>query len=383
MFGHILKYNLKITLRDTSVTFWIIIFPLLLVTLFKFAFSGIGAAEEFKSIPIGIINNEYYQNDDYLKKTMEALSTDTNEEEKTLDTQMLNKENAEELLLEDKIVGYIELDSSDINFITKNSGIDQTIIKGILDQYKQMSSQIQDIIKNNPASIQIGLLQEIMNTKDYISETSISKNPPDNVVIYFYSAIAMISLYGAFLGIYNANMVQADCTEQAKRNTLAPVSKSKYFCASILSSIICQFFVLCMMFAYMIFVLGIQFGGGILQIGITCALGSLCGIFFGTFMSSVIKGSSGAKIGISIAIILLFSFLSGMMSIQIKYYVGKYMPFLASINPVNLITDSLYSLYYYDTLDRIYGNWIGLGVIAAIFMVATILVMRRKKYASI
>jgi ABC-2 type transport system permease protein len=77
------------------------------------------------------------------------------------------------------------------------------------------------------------------------------------------------------------------------------------------------------------------------------------------------------------------SFLSGMMFVDMKYLVIKKAPILSYINPVNLLTDSFYSLYYYDSLDRYYMN-IGLLLIMVVVLgVASYLGLRRKTYASI
>ena len=41
-----------------------------------------------------------------------------------------------------------------------------------------------------------------------------------------------------------------------------------------------------------------------------------------------------------------------MMIIDIKYWMQTNLPILTYINPVSLITDGLYALYYYDNLSR-------------------------------
>jgi len=50
---------------------------------------------------------------------------------------------------------------------------------------------------------------------------------------------------------------------------------------------------------------------------------------------------------------------------------------------VALITDALYSLYYYNTYDRFFGNIIYLSLVTLIFVLGTIFFMRGKKYESL
>ncbi len=77
------------------------------------------------------------------------------------------------------------------------------------------------------------------------------------------------------------------------------------------------------------------------------------------------------------------SFLSGMMYDKMKYIVSTRIPILGYLNPVNLITDCFYSLYYYDTHSRFFINIVILCVFIAIFSLCTYLVLRRQRYTSL
>jgi ABC-2 type transport system permease protein len=71
------------------------------------------------------------------------------------------------------------------------------------------------------------------------------------------------------------------------------------------------------------------------------------------------------------------------MTIDIKYLIAKNIPILAKINPVNMITDGLYSLYCYDTLNRFWNNTISLGIFTVCCLALSYIFVRRKKYDSI
>jgi len=72
-----------------------------------------------------------------------------------------------------------------------------------------------------------------------------------------------------------------------------------------------------------------------------------------------------------------------MMVPDIKYTIAEKFPLLAYINPVNLVADAMYSLYYYDTYDRFYLDALVLGIITVVLGVASYIGIRRKNYASI
>ncbi len=100
-------------------------------------------------------------------------------------------------------------------------------------------------------------------------------------------------------------------------------------------------------------------------------------------VSAMINKKASIKEGILLVFTMVCSFLSGMMSVQIKYFIQDKFPLLSYINPVNLITDGFYSLYYYSTYDRYFLNLGLLTLYGIIFSIFTYLILRRQKYASI
>ena len=69
-----------------------------------------------------------------------------------------------------------------------------------------------------------------------------------------------------------------------------------------------------------------------------------------------------------------------MMGITMKYLVDTNLPLLNRLNPANLITDGLYSLYYYDTFDRYWGNIITLVIISFVMISISVYSLRKEQY---
>ena len=90
-----------------------------------------------------------------------------------------------------------------------------------------------------------------------------------------------------------------------------------------------------------------------------------------------------SKTGIMTAVTLICSALAGMMMVQMKYYVQEYAPVLAYINPVNMITDGLYSLYYYGIGERYYLNLALLAAFTIICYLISFRALSRKSYDSL
>ena len=54
---HLLIYNVKVKLRNFGMTFWPLAFPLILGTLFFFAFGNINDAD-FETVPVAVVKGE-------------------------------------------------------------------------------------------------------------------------------------------------------------------------------------------------------------------------------------------------------------------------------------------------------------------------------------
>lgn len=384
MFSHNYIYRLKCIVRDKQMMFWTLLFPILLSTLFSMAFSNLSSSENFSKIKVGIVENAEYDKNTSLKKAIASVSNSSESADKSnlFDAKYTSKEEADKLLSDGKIEGYIYLDNG-IKLVVKESGIDQTIIKGFLDDFKQTSSTVVTIISKNPGAVQNGLLSGVSNRTDYIKEVPASKSAPNNVVNYYYALIAMTCLYGGFWGLKEVAAIQANQSSQGARVNMAPVSKLKIFIVSMFAAATVQLGEIFALLAYLILVLKVNFGNQLGYVALTSIIGTITGVTFGACISSIIKKGEGIKIGILIGSTMTMSFLSGLMVGDMKYVISQNAPILGYLNPANLITDCFYSLYYYNTHAQFYTDIILLGIFTIIFSSITYLVLRRQKYASL
>lgn len=384
MFLHNYLYRLKCIVRDKQTIFWTFLFPILLATLFNMALSNISSAENFSEIKIGIINNdEYKKNIDFIKAIDSVSSSNNSSGESNLfDITYTSKDEMDKLLEDSKIEGYIYFDNG-IELIVNKSGINQSIIKGFLDDFKQTTSTMATIISNNPAAVQNGLLNSISNRTDYLKEVAANKSAPNTIVNHFYTLIAMACLYGSFCGLKEVTAIQANLSPQGARVNVAPTHKLKLFLASIFAATTVQLAEIFILLGYLILILKVNFGNQLGYIALTCVIGTITGVTFGTCIASIIKKGEGLKIAILIGVTMLMSFLSGMMDVKMKYIVSTNVPILGYLNPANLITDSFYSLYYYSTHTQFFTDITLLCGFAAVFSIITYLVLRRQKYANL
>ena len=165
-----------------------------------------------------------------------------------------------------------------------------------------------------------------------------------------------------------------------QRLQIAPTSKLKASLTGDLAAFICQYIAIVILLLYLYFGLGIGFGKQIGYILLMSAIGSYVGIVIGHLIGRLFHCQENTKTTILSSFSLFCSFLSGMMVVDLKYLIQEYVPILAYINPVNLITDGLYALYYYPTYERFFLNLTILCFIGFILTVFNILIARRKVY---
>lgn len=206
----------------------------------------------------------------------------------------------------------------------------------------------------------------------------------DFSINYFFTLIAMACLYGSLIGLEVVKDAEANLGVRGARLNMAPVSKIKVLGAGLVAGYLVQLGALLLLFLFLIFVLGVDFGPQVLPTILLAAVGALAGTALGTFVGVSNRWSEEAKIGILIAVVMACCFFAGMMgSIEIKTFFDDNLPVLAKINPVNMITDGLYALFAYEDFSVFYECLGRIAIFTVILVGLSAGFVRRKKYDSI
>ena len=133
MFGLLFKNKIKILLRNKAMLFWTLIFPFVLGTFFQLALSNVDEAYKMNVFPIAVVEDNNYNNSKVLKIVVESLSEKGDNQ--IFNTSYVDKNEAESLLKNSKIEGYIIVnENGNPQIIIKENGINQTIMKSVLDE---------------------------------------------------------------------------------------------------------------------------------------------------------------------------------------------------------------------------------------------------------
>lgn len=390
MFYQNLKYSLKILLRNKALIFWTFAFPIILGLFFNLAFQNIEKKEQLQVIDIAIINSNDYNNNKIVKESLNELTKGKN---KLLNIKLTDEKTSKDLLKNNKIIGYLTFKENQVNITVKNSGVEETILKQVLEQIQTNSKIInkkveKEISEQVATNKKINYEQIYQNALSLLNENDIKINNISNknlsyTMIEYYTLIAMACLYGALISMFIINYQLPNMNSTGKRISASPINKTKQLISSLLSAYIVQIIGLLLLFLFTIFILKVDYGKNLLYVIITSLCGALSGLSLGVATSTLFKTNENAKTGIIIAITMLFCFLSGMMGITMKYIIDKNIPLLNMINPANMITDALYSLYYYNTFDRFYKDILSLLIFSFIMILISIKGLRRQKYDNI
>ncbi len=342
-------YQGKNLYRDKAFVFWSLIYPLIMAIFFYTAFNGL-INIELENIDIGI------KNENPIAFILEEIEF--------LDVHKISEDEANEKLENDEIQGFID---NDLNLLVKKSGINQTIIKEVLDQIKQMGEL------NVP-------IEKFDFTVDYISDRN---QKADVIIIIFYSLIAMVSTYGIFPGIETVSLIQANLTNVGKRINITPLRKNDFLLAGVIVSLILNLLSNGVLLIFIKYILKIDLFTEIKYSTIFIIIGNLFGVALGILIGASNKQNGNVKTILGIIITLFLSALSGMMSPNIKILVDKNIPILGRINPIAIITNNLYRINLLENTQNVSEGILVLSIYCIVLISMSYGFLRRKTYDSI
>lgn len=377
MFSQMIKYRFLCQLRSKESIFWLLFFPMILSVMFYAGLRDIANGEKFEAVDIAVVDDAEFEKEKVMASIIENVSADDKESvdsDKIFVTQYVSKEEAEKLLDDNKVSAYIYF-NGECNVVFKKNGTKQTIVKKFFDIAIQKEKLFTEVARENNGNIPPNLLETINDSTSYIKDVSNKIGKADTVLQNFYSILGMVCMYGAATGCVAMNYLQTNQSALAKRNTVAPVSKMKQLLSYFLVDMLMNDVIVLLVLAFIRFALGIDFGNRTGLIIFTTIVGGTMGLSFGYFFASITKKSVEFKNNMVIGISMICSFLAGMMSNEVQYFVKQHAYIIDRINPVNLITESYYKLYYYTDLSKYYENIIILIMMTVLFAIGTITVL--------
>lgn len=345
-----IKYLFRSAIRDRETIFYLFFFPVLLLTIFHFAFGGM----EKDVVKVKMAAEPENQFAHFLKAVPIVEFQERTEAE------------AKELLKKTEINAFVKADGT---LLLKFGGFYATIAKSILDTEKQLTNldlpfQYYDFQKEYARNI-----NEVSGTRSF------------NIIYLTY--FAMMALQSAHVAMTLVNSYRANQTFLGQRIEVSPVKKSHLMLGTVAVSLAINLSALAFVLLYTEFILQKHLITHMFESLALLLVVNLLGIAMGSLVAVALKVTEGVKIGILTSVIMLFSLLGGMMSIQLKQAVLNIMPWMAYVNPVNLFTDAITRINLSGDTSLFLPALGALAVEIVTILAVVIFIARRGKYDSI
>ena len=423
------KYHILLNLRERTMVFWTLAFPLLLGTFFYFGLGGIDAASQFEPVPVAVLREaetdtntedtaqigaEVSQADGaavqagaadqeavqkkakaaQLDRFLDAISGDLVEPQYDL-----TEEEADAALEDGTIGGILDARGEEPELILGKSGLESSILKALMDSYEKQSGIMLDI--QNRAQEQAAeagnyvteaseAAEASADSSDsetrtsYVKSVSLGGREVSSSAPYYFALAAMACLYMCFLGETAARRTQANISEMGKRLSVSPVHRLKLVLSNGLSAYLIALVNITIIMLFLTKVVkGIDLYYRPGYAVLICMMGCLIGVSFGVLIESIGTWSQNIRTAILIGSSIFCAFLAGLMISSMKDIIEKHIPWLNRINPAALIADSFYCICVYDDMSRLRLNLILMGIMSAVFLLAAWLMTRRTRYDSL
>lgn len=367
-------YRLKRLLRMRLIFFWSIIFPLILGTVFKVAFSDATNKDwGFVTIPVAVVTENSGEEDVFVTFLTEMKNGDTS----FFTVTESDRENAEKLLADGEVSAVI-ITGEETKVLFRENGLNSTIVKTVVDGYLQSKDMfIEAAMKGKLTEVTEAFSKEVttLSAKEFEGATK------DPFVQYFQALIAMASMYGAMYGLMNTNELNVKFAHVSARRLAAPMRTVP----TVLCDVAAAFTILYLQFviniAYFILILKVDFGSvnGWLFLG--GALYSLLGVLNGYFIGTVVQRSDGLQNAVMMGYTMFSCFLAGLMVGNIRIIIELSVPIVNRVNQATLIADSLQALCIMGDMEKFARCLIGILIWCVCLTGGSILVimLRQKK----
>lgn len=390
------KYTVLSLLREHDIVIWVMLFPLILSTLFNAMFVGLEETGwEIDLIPVAVVNNAEGEAGQAFETMMDALSQ--GDDDALLAPTYTQADEAMHMLKTSEVVGVVTLDAQGWPSLELSPGADdvdvsierfeRTLIADIVNDFCRSRAAIEDIARTNPEALaRPEVTDSLMEMGDYTRQTNITHSKAVDYVRYFYALLGFAAFMASMVGLSAVGKALPNISALGARRTAGGTSRARTLAGAVLASWSVSFASLLVAFAYIRWVLGIDFGGREIECVVGLAVAALMATAFGALVGALPRIPFSAKGGILTGITCLLSLFAGLYgtpSLQLADKVANNIPWLAAANPVKQVTDLFYSLYVYTDLAPYLEGLAILLATTAVFSVVAALLMRRQSYASL
>lgn len=263
--------------------------------------------------------------------------------------------------------------------------VNRAILESVATSYLQSEALIEELATHDPVALSDPTtIENALGLSVSVREVSLTHAQPDSMVRFYYALLGMASIFAAQLAGESVWRLQPTSSAAGARRTVSSTSRMRLLIPTIGACWAVSTTFLAIAFGYICLTAHINFSGreGLCLAGIaassllSCGIGALVGALPGRMGSDSRRGILTALT----CLLSLFAGLYGEPTMELADTVAHVFPAATWLNPVCLIRDLFYTVYYYDTLVPFSLRLAACAGIAAVLLAVSAACMRRSAH---
>lgn len=263
--------------------------------------------------------------------------------------------------------------------------VNRAILESVATSYLQSEALIEELATHDPVALSDPTtIENALGLSVSVREVSLTHAQPDSMVRFYYALLGMASIFAAQLAGESVWHLQPTSSAAGARRTVSSTSRMRLLIPTIGACWAISTTFLAIAFGYICLTAHIDFSGreGLCLVGIaassllSCGIGALVGALPGRMGSDSRRGILTALT----CLLSLFAGLYGEPTMELADTIAQALPAATWLNPVCLIRDLFYTVYYYDTLAPFSLRLAACAGIAAVLLAVSAACMRRSAH---
>lgn len=392
------KTTVRTLLHTPSAIVWTLIFPIVLATVFNFMFEPLRSGAAVEAVDVAVVDDEAWRESPFA----DVVTALANADEPLLAVHSVDSaDEARELLVNGAATGAYLVEPAPaadegtssatqprVILAAQNSNSDaafdvnRSIVEAVATSYLQNQALIERIASEGPAALaNPSAVERALGLSTPVREISLTHARPDLFVRFYYALLAMASIFSAQLAVGSVWDLQPVSSAAGARRAVSGTGRMRLLVPTIAACWTVSAAFLAIALGYICLTAGIDFAGreALCLVGISMA--SLFSCSLGAVMGAL-PGRMGldARTGLLTASTCLLSFFAGLYgqpSMEFADTLAQAFPVTTWLNPVCLIRDVFYSVYYYDALGPFLLRITACGGLSVAFLGISTAFMRR------
>lgn len=263
--------------------------------------------------------------------------------------------------------------------------VNRAILESVVTSYLQSEALIEELATHDPVALSDPTtIENALGLSVSVREVSLTHAQPDSMVRFYYALLGMASIFAAQLAEESVWHLQPTSSAAGARRAVSGTSRMRLLIPTIGACWAVSTTFLAIAFGYICLTAHINFSGreGLCLAGIaassllSCGIGALVGALPGRMGSDSRRGILTALT----CLLSLFAGLYGEPTMELADTIAQALPAATWLNPVCLIRDLFYTVYYYDTLVPFSLRLAACAGIAAVLLAVSAACMRRSAH---